>query len=144
MTSKAALFALLTMWGVGSAPCVPAFAEGVASEADATDSRTDKAGLTDRVWVKAEDGGLPGVMKIFLSDGTLVQDSCWETHRLGPWQLLSDTAVSWNEDGVDINAEIVSLTDVELVLSLRLGAVAIEETYVTTTVPYVCPDLPKA
>ena len=27
MTSKAALFALLAMWGVGSTPCLPAFAE---------------------------------------------------------------------------------------------------------------------
>lgn len=141
MTSKAALFALLAMWGVGSTACLPAFAED-APTAAASDSKTAKPGLVDRVWTKA-DGDLPGVMRIFLSDGTLVQDSCWETHRLSAWELTSDTAIKWNEDGMDINADIVSLTDAELVLSLKLGGDAVEEKYVTATVPFLCPDMPK-
>ncbi|WP_055045120.1 hypothetical protein [Devosia sp. A16] len=141
MTSKAALFALLAMWGVGSTACLPAFAEEAAPAESAV--KTGKAGLVDRVWTKA-DGDLPGVMKIFLSDGTLVQDSCWETHRLSPWELTSDTALKWNEDGMDITADIVSLTDAELVLKLKLGNDAVEEKYVTATVPYVCPDMPKS
>lgn len=141
MTSKAALFALLAMWGVGSTACLPALAED-APTAAASDSRTAKPGLVDRVWTKA-DGDLPGVMRIFLSDGTLVQDSCWETHRLSAWELTSDSALKWNEDGMDINADIVSLTDAELVLSLKLGSDAVEEKYVTATVPFLCPDMPK-
>ena len=140
MTSKAALFALLTMWGVGSATCLPARAEETLKEDVEADARV---GLSDRVWVKDEDGGLPGVMKIFLSDGTLVQDSCWETHRLSPWEYTSATALKWNEDGMDILADIVSLTDAELVLSLKLGGSTVEEKYVTATVPYVCPDMTK-
>lgn len=143
MTSKAALFALLAMWGVGSTACLPAFAEDAAPTESAANAKTSKTGLVDRVWTKA-DGDLPGVMKIFLSDGTLVQDSCWETHRLSAWELTSDTALKWNEDGMDINADIVSLTDAELVLSLKLGNDAVEEKYVTATVPYVCPDMPKS
>lgn len=143
MTSKAALFALLAMWGVGSASCLPAFAEDSATEST-VESKTSKPGLTDRVWTKAEDNGLPGVMRIFLSDGTLVQDSCWETHRLSQWELTSDTAIKWNEDGMDIDADIVSLSEAELVLSLKLGGTAQEEKYVAATVPYVCPDLPKS
>lgn len=139
MTSKAALFALLAMWGVGSTACLPAFAEDSATE---TASRTSKPGLVDRVWTKT-DGDLPGVMKIFLSDGTLVQDSCWETHRLSPWELTSDATLTWNEDGMDIVADIVSLTDAELVLSLKLGTDAVEEKYAAANVPYVCPDVPK-
>jgi hypothetical protein len=138
MTSKAALFALLAMWGVGSS-VLPTFAEETAAE---TATKTGKPGLVDRVWTKV-DGDLPGVMKIFLSDGTLVQDSCWETHRLSPWELTSDTALKWNEDGMDIAADIVSLTDAELVLSLKLGNDAVEEKYVAATVPYLCPDMPK-
>lgn len=141
MTSKAALFALLAMWGVGSTACLPALAED-APTAAASDSRTAKPGLVDRVWTKA-DGDLPGVMRIFLSDGTLVQDSCWETHRLSAWELTSDSALKWNEDGMEINADIVSLTDAELVLSLKLGSDAVEEKYVTATVPFLCPDMPK-
>jgi hypothetical protein len=143
MTSKAAIFALLAMWGVGSTSCLPAFAEDSSAEST-VESKTSKAGLTDRVWTKAEDDGLPGVMRIFLSDGTLVQDSCWETHRLSQWELTSDTALRWNEDGMDIDADIVSLSDAELVLSLRLGSSTQEEKYVAATVPYVCPDMPKS
>jgi len=142
MTSKAALFALLAMWGVGSTVCLPAFAEEAATES-ASESKTSKPGLVDRVWTKT-DGDLPGVMRIFLSDGTLVQDSCWETHRLSSWELTSDTALKWNEDGMDIAADIVSLTDGELVLSLKLGSDAVEEKYVSATVPFVCPDIPKS
>lgn len=141
MTSKAALFALLAMWGVGSTASLPAFAEDAPTTA-ASDSKTAKPGLVDRVWSKA-DGELPGVMRIFLSDGTLVQDSCWETHRLSAWELTSDDSLKWNEDGMDINADIVSLTDAELVLSLKLGSDAVEEKYVTATVPFLCPDMPK-
>lgn len=139
MTSKAALFALLAMWGVSSTACLPAFAGESAIE---TASGTSRPGLVDRVWTKA-DGDLPGAMKIFLSDGTLVQDSCWETHRLSPWELTSDTALKWNEDGMDIAADIVSLSDAELVLSVKVGGGAVEERYVAATVPYVCPDMPK-
>lgn len=142
MTSKAALFALLAMWGVGSTVCLPAFAEEAATES-ASESKTSKPGLVDRVWTKT-DGDLPGVMRIFLSDGTLVQDSCWETHRLSSWELTSDNALKWNEDGMDIAADIVSLTDGELVLSLKLGSDAVEEKYVSATVPFVCPDIPKS
>jgi hypothetical protein len=142
MTSKAALFALLAMWGVGSAACLPAFAEETSTES-AVNEKTSKAGLTDRVWTKADDGGLPGVMKIFLSDGTLVQDSCWETHRLDKWELTSDTALKWNEDSIEISADIVSLSDAELVLNLKLVGGAQQETYVAATVPYLCPDMQR-
>jgi hypothetical protein len=140
MTSKAALFALLAMWGVGSTACLPAFAEDTTTESAVNSS---KAGLTDRVWTKADDGGLPGVMRVFLSDGTLVQDSCWETHRLDKWELTSDTALKWNEDSIEIAADIVSLSDAELVLKLKLKGGDQEEKYVAATVPYLCPDMPK-
>jgi len=142
MTRKAALFALLAMWGVGSTACLPAFAEDTPTES-AMNSKTSKVGLTDRVWNKADDGGLPGVMKIFLSDGTLVQDSCWETHRLDKWELTSDSALKWNEDSIEIAADIVSLSDAELVLNLKLRGGDQQEKYVAATVPYLCPDMPK-
>jgi len=141
MTSKAALFALLALWGVASTSALPAMAQE-AAEATAEGARIDKPGLTDRVWTKT-DGDLPGVMRIFLSDGTFVQDSCWETHRLSKWQLTSDTSLSWDEDGMEIAADIVSLTDAELVLNLKLGSSVQEEKYAAATVPFLCPDMPK-
>ena len=48
MTSKAALFALLAMWGVGSTACLPAFAEDTTTEA-VVNSKTSKTGLTEVV-----------------------------------------------------------------------------------------------
>jgi hypothetical protein len=144
MTSKAAVFALLSLWGVGATACLPAYADdNVATESsDADDAATGD--LTDRVWVKAgDDAGLPGAIKIFLSDGTLVQDSCWETHRLSAWQKTGARSVSWNEDGAEIKADIVTLSADELVLSLKLRGGDVEEHYVPSPVPSVCPDMPK-
>jgi len=142
MTSRAALFALLAVWGVGTvADVAPALAEDApAAEGDSTPLTRS---FSNRVWVKADGGELPGVMKIFLSDGTLVQDSCWETHRLSQWQMSSDTTVSWNEDGIDVAAKIVSVSSRDLVLSVSLGSEAVEERYTAATVPWVCPDMPK-
>ena len=143
MTSKAAIFALLSLWGVGNVVSLPAAAQDTSapatSESTADDDTSDD--LTDRVWVKAGDEqALPGVIKIFLSDGTLVQDSCWETHRLSAWTKAGDNAVSWNEDGMEIKADIVTLSADELVLKV---AGMDEERYTPATVPYVCPDIPK-
>lgn len=82
MTTKTALFALLAMWGVGTLSVVPTFAEDAVapSESDTADDVAEN-GFTNRVWTKEESAELPGVVRIFLSDGTLVSDSCWETHR---------------------------------------------------------------
>lgn len=145
MTSKAAVFALLSLWGVGATACLPALAEEASATETSTDTDSDETGdLTNRVWVKAGADELPGTIKIFLSDGTLVQDSCWETHRMSPWEMTSGTSVSWNEDGAEIRADIVTLTASELVLSLRLKGGTVQERYAPSPVPYLCPDLPKA
>ena len=142
MTSKAALFALLAMWGIGTCCDVaPVLAEDTSTQDQ--DRSPIKRSFSNRVWVKADSGDLPGVMKIFLSDGTLVQDSCWETHRLSQWQMTSETGFTWNEDGIDIAADIVSVSAGDLVLSVRLGNEAVEERYTAAAVPYVCPDVPK-
>lgn len=139
MTTRTALFALLAVWGVGTGAAMPTLAEEVPAET----SEEAVEGLTNRVWTRSDDAGLPGIIRIFLSDGTLVQDSCWETHRLSNWSMVSDTALRWNEDGMDIDADILSLSGEELVLRLNLSGGAVEERYVAAAVPYVCPDMPK-
>jgi hypothetical protein len=145
LTSKAALLALLTLWGVGDTVAAPAWADDNTTSESQTDTDDDDAGddLTDRVWVKSGEKELPGVIKIFLSDGTLVQDSCWETHRLSAWQMTDAKSMSWTEDGEEIKADIVTLTADELVLSLKLKGGAVEEHYQPAAVPSVCPDIPK-
>jgi hypothetical protein len=143
MTTRTALFALLAMWGVGTTGYVPAFAQDntAATEHEAdTDSDAVPApeGFTDRVWVQ-QDTDLPSAIQIFLSDGTLVTDSCWETHRLSAWKMADATHLSWEEDGMPIAAEIVSLTAEELILKSPIG----EQHFKPAEVPYVCPDMPK-
>lgn len=146
MTSKAAILALLTLWGVGTAVPYPALADDAPTAGSSSESSDDDSGdLTNRVWVKTGDEtALPGVIKIFLSDGTLVQDSCWETHRLSAWQMTSAKSLTWTEDGAEIKADIVTLTADELVLSLQLKGGAVEEHYTPSPVPATCPDIPKA
>lgn len=136
-TSKAAIFALLSLWGVGAAPCLPAYAEETPTESSAD---ADSDDFTNRVWVKeGDESQLPGVIKIFLSDGTLVQDSCWETHRLSSWTKDPEGQVTWNEDGMDIKADVFASADALVLKIVGIG----EERYTPATVPYVCPDIPK-
>jgi len=142
MDTKAAIIALLGVWGVGTCAALPANADDQDVAAD--EDRAEDNLLLNRVWIRAEDeSGLPGSMQIFLPNGTLVSDSCWETYRLSQWRQLSDTAISWDEDGTTINADITTLSDTELVLALKLGSDVQEQHFVPANIPYVCPDMPK-
>lgn len=146
MDTKAAILALMSVWGIGAAATIPATAQDADPTEDAADDVGDSENpLLNKVWVRADaDPVLPGPMQIFLSDGTLVSDSCWETYRLSKWQQVSDSAISWDEDGMTINADIATLTDTELVLNLKLvGDEILEQRFVTAAVPYVCPDMVK-
>nr|WP_314258800.1 hypothetical protein [uncultured Devosia sp.] len=145
MDTKAAILALMSVWGVGIC-AMPANAQDAADPAeDATDEAGDTSNpLLNKVWVRADaDESLPGPMQIFLGDGTLVTDSCWETYRLSKWQQVSDTEISWDEDGMTINADIAELTETDLVLNLKLGSDVQEQRFTTATVPYLCPDMVK-
>ncbi len=146
MDKKAAILALMTAWGVGACATLPAMAqdtEAPPAEEAVAESDSDSP-LLNRVWVRSDDtSGMPGSMQIFLADGTLVSDSCWETYRLSNWQQVSPTEISWDEDGMTINAEIFSLTPDELVLNLKLIGGDVEQHFTPATVPYLCPDMPK-
>jgi hypothetical protein len=142
MDTKAAILALMSVWGVGTTSALPATAQE--TEEAAEDTADSENPLLNKVWVRADaDESLPGPMQIFLGDGTLVSDSCWEAYRLSKWQQVSDSAISWDEDGTTINADITSLSATELVLNLKLGSEHVEQRFVTATVPYVCPDMVK-
>jgi hypothetical protein len=147
MTSKTALFALLAIWGVGLGGGMPARAEenveGAATEIRSADNLTP-TGLVDRVWTRQDAGDQPGVIRIFLSDGTLVQDSCWETHRLSAWKMLPDNKLSWNEDGIEIAAHVAALSPETMTLVLDLKGGSVTEHYASAPVPSVCADVPKA
>ena len=99
--------------------------------------------LVDRAWVRAGDLFPPGSMQIFLSDGTLLSDSCFETYRLSRWRDEGDGSITWQEDGADIRSRIVSVDDEGLVLELLLTSGTEQHRFVPATVPYVCPDMPR-
>lgn len=141
MTTRTALFALLALWGVGSCIALPAAAQQASGESRAEHSPA-KRSFTNRVWLLSDSDDRPGVIRIFLSDGTLIQDSCWETHRLSEWRMTSETGLAWTEDGAEIAAEIVSVSADELVLSLQLGQERVEERHKAAAAPSVCPDMP--
>lgn len=144
MDTKAAILALMSVWGVGTCATLPASAQDTDASEDATEAGDRNNPLLNKVWVRADaDAALPGPMQIFLGDGTLVSDSCWETYRLSKWQQVSESAISWDEDGMTINADIASISDTELVLNLKLGGDVQEQRYTSATVPYVCPDMAK-
>jgi hypothetical protein len=109
-----------------------------ATESQATSTPT----FTDRVWLRADAGSAPGTMQIFLSDGTLISDSCFETYRLSSWRLDGDQ-LAWSEDGVDIRARVVSVDSDAPTLRLMLRGGEEEQRFNAATVPYVCPDMPR-
>lgn len=98
----------------------------------------------NRIWNRADGSAPLGSFVLFLADGTLVQDSCWETYRLSRWTLEADgESLRWNEDGADIGATIVDVGERSLVLRLHLVAETEERRYFAAEAPYVCPDLPR-
>lgn len=93
-----------------------------------------------RVWVSATRGAAPGTILVFLPDGTLLMDSCFETFRLSQWGVAGDH-VRWLEDTIPVEAT-VSLRGRN---ELRLGVVGRDEeqVYIAASAPYVCPDMPR-
>jgi hypothetical protein len=81
--------------------------------------------------------------RIFLSDGTLVMDSCWETYQLAKWQAESDSVVSWQEGPATIRATVLELDPGTLVLRMNLATETHDEHYRPAPVPFLCPDMPR-
>jgi len=129
------LLALLFLYGCqpGEAPASPP-AGGEASAAPP---------FVGKVWAGQDAQAPPGTLRIFLPDGTLVMDSCFETYRLAEWQMAPGGRLVIVEEGVEIPAEILSASSAELKLRLTLRDGAKEETYRPAPVPYVCPDMPR-
>jgi hypothetical protein len=96
-----------------------------------------------KLWTSTDPSAALGTVRAFLSDGTMVIDSCFETYRLARWRTLDEKRIEWSEDGARIEAEIARLTADELGLRLRLVSEVKEENYRLARAPFVCPDLPR-
>jgi hypothetical protein len=135
------VLSLLTSLGCRGADRAPT--DSARGSAGGTRSATadSAAGFTDRAWIRSDSTGMPGVMRIFLSNGTLLMDSCGETYRLAKWERRAGGQISWNEDGTEIRATVLSLNDRDLTLRLDLQSGADEQHYRRADAPYVCPEM---
>ena len=114
------------------------------SSAQAAGKPAPADALVGRAWVETSpQSGLPGVMLVFLSDGTLLMDSCWETYALRKWTRTGPNAVAWDEDGARITASVVSVSGSQLTLLVKAGKDTVEHRYSVAKVPYVCPDMKR-
>src|SRR5688572_22814879 len=50
-----------------------------------TERRTQPE-FVGKAWMSTDASAARGTLRLFLPDGTLVMDSCWETYRLARWQ----------------------------------------------------------
>ena len=94
-----------------------------------------------KIWMSTTRGQPLGSIRIFLPDKTLLMDSCFETFRIVEWGVISEDTIRWREDAIPIEAQYVQPTADPL--HLRIAGISEEETYVTASVPYVCPDMPR-
>lgn len=141
MRQLAPLIVAMLCAACGKAADAPAAA--TAADASPSHGRVAEDALMNKVWILADDDGRPGVMRVFLSDGVLIQDSCWETYRLSDWRRTGENALAWSEDGVEIEAKIDTLSANALTLRLRLRSEEKVERYRVAVSPYVCPDMPR-
>lgn len=111
--------------------------------ASANASFENRSVLTDKIWVRTDSTGLPGVLRLFLANGTLLIDSCWETYRLTQWTMTSDSTLRWQEGVAEITADVLTLTEDELVLRLNLTSGTEVLRFAAAPVPYLCPDIPR-
>lgn len=93
-----------------------------------------------KIWVSTTPGHSRGSLLIFLPDRSVLMDSCFETYRISKWGADGDQ-IRWIEDTIPIQATL-SMAD-ENNLSLQLAGQDRVQTYVTASVPYVCPDMPR-
>lgn len=93
-----------------------------------------------KIWVSTTPGHSRGSLLIFLPDRSLLMDSCFETYRISKWGAEGDR-IRWIEDTIPIEAVLSMPNDDELRLQL-VGQDKVQS-YVTATVPYVCPDMPR-
>jgi hypothetical protein len=93
-----------------------------------------------KVWASTTPGHSRGSLMIFLPDRSLLMDSCFETYRISQWGAEGDR-IRWIEDTIPIEATISMPNENEL--RLQLAGQDRVQSFVTATVPYVCPDMPR-
>ncbi len=119
----------------------PAAVESPASPLPAAPAADPLVGVA---WVRQDAGAPLGELRIFLADGTLVQDSCWEVYALRRWRRTGPEELVFEEETVEVPARILALGADELRLELSLvGGERQVVAYRRAEVPYVCPEMAR-
>ena len=155
---RRALIPAATLLALALAACAPdaepgSEAAGGAGLAASTDTLAEPGAAAptseanpawvDRAWVRADPTDMPGQMRIFLADGTLLMDSCWEVYRLAEWRRTGGDTIAWSEDGQGIRAVVMEQGEASLRLRLLLVDGTRDESYRPADVPYVCPEMSR-
>lgn len=93
-----------------------------------------------KIWISTTQGHARGTMLIFLPDRSLLMDSCFETYRISKWGAEGER-IRWIEEAIPIEATLSMPNEDEL--RLQVAGQDRVQSYVTATVPYVCPDMPR-
>ncbi len=147
-TMRYGLLLSLLLVGFGCQP-----ADTASNRVLATDSTTtpvnhpvavsDTVPWVNRLWINNSENNRPGDLRIFLANGMLVMDSCWETYRLAKWERRSDSVVVWREDTAEVEAHLKMVGPKELEMRLMLVGDTLTERYQEADVPYVCPEMAR-
>lgn len=94
-----------------------------------------------KTWLSMDPVAPQGTIRVFLADGTLIMDSCFETYRLARWEALDEKRIAWQEDTARIEAEVDDSAPGQLHLRLKLTQEIKDESYRAAPTPFVCPDV---
>lgn len=119
-------------------------AAAIASGCQAASPQPEARPFVGKLWLSTDPGAPLGTIRVFLADGTLVMDSCFETYRLARWERVNARRIAWQEDTARIEADVDDSTAGELRLRLQLVQEIREEHYRVATAPFLCPDLRSA
>lgn len=132
------ILAGLSVLGACSQPAPPPAPAPAATVAEGEDALPSFVGT---VWVSTTSGHARGSILVFLPDKTVLRDSCFETFRVSKWGIISPTRIRWIEDSIPIEAEWSQPSRDELIFEpVGTGR---RESYVSISVPYVCPSMPR-
>ena len=102
--------------------------------------RQQEVSFVGKAWLSTDASAARGTIRVFLTDGTLLMDSCGETYRFARWTAIDSTRIAWEEDGARIEADVTQAAADVLELRLHLKSELKVERYRLARVPYVCPD----
>jgi hypothetical protein len=148
---SASMSALMIVTALASTACSKPPAPAPAAQtpppaAEPSTPTTDELGqpadprFIGKIWVSTTPGHARGSILIFLPDRSLLMDSCFETYRISQWGAAGDR-IRWIEDTIPIEATLSMVSDKEL--RLQVAGQDNTQSYVSATVPFVCPDMPK-